>query len=190
MSSTFTEDKDFKGVIFSREIIPEGDYENCLFDKCIFSNLDLSNINFIECEFVNCDFSLAKLTNTSFREVKFIECKLVGMHFENCNKIGLSAGFEDCQMDLSSFYKLNLRNVTFKGCILHEVDFTESDLTGLVLEKCNLSGAIFENTILEKTDFRTSQNYSIDPETNRIRKAKFSITDIVGLLDQYDIEIS
>jgi len=52
-----------------------------------------------------------------------------------------------------------------------------------------LAGAIFENTILEKADFRTSLNYSIDPENNRIRKAKFSILEISGLLDKYDIEI-
>jgi len=49
--------------------------------------------------------------------------------------------------------------------------------------------AAFENTILEKADFRTSFNYSIDPEKNRIRKARFSLAGISGLLDKYDIEI-
>jgi fluoroquinolone resistance protein len=69
------------------------------------------------------------------------------------------------------------------------VDFTNSDLTGLVFENCNLFGAIFENTILEKVDFRTSFNYSINPEINRIKKAKFSMVGIVGLLDKYNILI-
>jgi hypothetical protein len=49
--------------------------------------------------------------------------------------------------------------------------------------------AIFENTTIEKSDFRTSFNYLIDPEKNRIRKARFSITGIAGLLDKYDIDI-
>jgi fluoroquinolone resistance protein len=52
-----------------------------------------------------------------------------------------------------------------------------------------LNKAIFENTILENADLSTSSNFSIDPETNRIRKAKFSRLGIVGLLDKYDIEI-
>jgi hypothetical protein len=42
---------------------------------------------------------------------------------------------------------------------------------------------------LERTDFRTSYNYSIDPEINRISKAKFSINGVVGLLGKYNIEI-
>ena len=50
-------------------------------------------------------------------------------------------------------------------------------------------GAAFENTILEKADFRTSFNYSIDPGKNRIKKAKFSLAGIAGLLEKYDIEI-
>ena len=31
--------------------------------------------------------------------------------------------------------------------------------------------------------------HSIDPETNRIKKAKFSISGVLGLLHKYDIEI-
>jgi hypothetical protein len=42
---------------------------------------------------------------------------------------------------------------------------------------------------LEKADIRTSHNYTIDPEKNKVKKAKFSIHGIAGLLDKYDIEI-
>jgi fluoroquinolone resistance protein len=58
-----------------------------------------------------------------------------------------------------------------------------------VFEGCNMTAAIFDQTTLEKADLRTSYNYSIDPETNRIKKAKFSITGVAGLLDKYDIVI-
>ena len=43
--------------------------------------------------------------------------------------------------------------------------------------------------ILEKADFSTAYNYVIDPELNTIRKAKFSIAGITGLLHKYDIDI-
>ena len=62
-------------------------------------------------------------------------------------------------------------------------------MTSSAFENCDMKRAAFENTIIEKVDFRTSYNYSIDPESNRIKKAKFSLTGIVGLLDKYDIEI-
>ncbi len=72
---------------------------------------------------------------------------------------------------------------------LHEVDFTECDLTEATFDRCDLLGAIFDNTIIEKADFKTSFNYSLDLEKNRIKKAKFSLDGITGLLDKYDIEI-
>ena len=69
------------------------------------------------------------------------------------------------------------------------MDFSEADLTGVVFDNCDLTKAIFDQTNLEKVDFRTSYNYSIDPEKNRIHKARFSASDIAGLLDKYDIHI-
>ncbi len=48
---------------------------------------------------------------------------------------------------------------------------------------------LFENTILDKTDFRTAYNFSIDPSINRMKKARFSVSGLPGLLSKYDIEI-
>ena len=92
-------------------------------------------------------------------------------------------------MDDSYFYKLSLKNTKFKNCILKEVDFTEANLSSSIFDNCDLGMATFENTILEKADFRTSFNFSINPDQNRIRKAKFSMPGVLGLLDKYDIEI-
>jgi uncharacterized protein YjbI with pentapeptide repeats len=72
---------------------------------------------------------------------------------------------------------------------LHEVDFTEADLSGVVFVNCDLAGVIFENTNLEKCDFRSAFNYTLDPEVNRIKKAKFSLSGIKGLLEKYQIDI-
>ena len=69
------------------------------------------------------------------------------------------------------------------------MDFTECDLAASVFDNCDLKLAAFENTILEKADLRSSYNYSINPELNKIKKAKFSLPAVVGLLDKYDIEI-
>jgi len=41
----------------------------------------------------------------------------------------------------------------------------------------------------EKADFRTAYNFSIDPEVNKINRAKFSSMNLAGLLSKYDIEI-
>jgi uncharacterized protein YjbI with pentapeptide repeats len=123
------------------------------------------------------------------RDIRFIDCKLLGLHFEDCSDFLFAVHFDKCVLNLSSFFKQKLKKTVFSNCGLHEVDFTEADCNNAVFEQCDLSGAKFEKTNLEKADLRTAFNYSIDPEINRIKKAKFSIEGIVGLLDKYDIQI-
>ena len=84
---------------------------------------------------------------------------------------------------------MKIRKTLFKNCQLHEVEFGESDLSGSMFDNCDLQNAIFENSILNKADLRTSFNYSINPEVNRLKKAKFSLSGLPGLLDQYELEV-
>ena len=77
--------------------------------------------------------------------------------------------------------------MVFRKGTLHEADFTGCDLTGAVFDGCDLRGARFDNTILEKADLRTAFNYSIDPTINRVKKARFALPAVVGLLERFDI---
>ena len=190
MSGNFNVDKKYTGNDFSNSGLETGTYENCTFTNCTFIQSDLSEFQFQECTFVDCDLSMAKISSTAFRDVKFIGCKLLGLHFDECNTFLLEMSFDNCQLNLASFYKLSVKKTVFKNCILHEVDFAEADLSQSQFLNCDLSGAIFDNTNLEKSDFRTSINYSINPQTNKIKKAQFSIPDVIGLLNAFDIKIS
>jgi len=189
MERIYIEEKKFEKIDFTVNVLAEADYENCSFTNCNFSNTDLSKMNFSECGFVDCNISLAKLTKTAFRDVGFKGCKLLGLHFDDCNEFLFEVDFDHCLLNLSSFYKRKLKKTNFKNSSLQEVDFTEADLTGALFDNCDLAKATFDDTLLEKVDLRTSYNYSIDPERNRVKKAKFSMAGIAGLLDKYDIDI-
>jgi len=181
--------KTYERIDFREYPLMKWDYENCQFNNCDFANTDLSEMKFIECEFRNCNISLVKLSKAVFRDVRFINCKMLGLPFYDCSEFGLSFNVDNCNLGHSSFYKTKIKKTIFKDSQLTEVDFTDCDLANSSFENCNLANAKFENTILEKVDFRTSHNYSIDPEINRVKKAKFSLTQVGGLLDKYDIEI-
>ena len=185
MNETYFTDQTFDRI----ETLTKGEYEGCTFNSCNFSDSDLSGNKFSDCEFNECNLSLAKLHKTALRDVKFKDCKMLGLRFDTCNDFGLSFSFEGCQLNHSSFYKMNIKKTVFKNSQLQETDFTEADLTSALFENCNLSQATFDQTTLEKADLRTSYNYSIDPENNRLKKAKFSMEGVTGLLDKYDIEI-
>jgi uncharacterized protein YjbI with pentapeptide repeats len=72
---------------------------------------------------------------------------------------------------------------------MHEVDFSNCDLSAALFQNCDLRSAVFDKTILEKADLRGAFNFSINPENNKIKKAKFSREGALGLLDKYNIEI-
>lgn len=185
----FEDGKTFEKADFRTQTLPTGDYENCVFKDCDFSTIDLSETEFESCEFIGCNLSLAKISKTAFREIRFKDCKMLGARFDTCNPFGLSFSFDKCNLTHSIFYKLKIKKTIFRNCLLQEVDFAESDLTNVIFDDCDLISAVFENTILEKTDFRSSFHYSIDPEKNKIRKARFSWPGLRGLLDKYDLEI-
>jgi uncharacterized protein YjbI with pentapeptide repeats len=132
---------------------------------------------------------MAKLSQTSFCTVQFKECKMLGLHFDHCNEFLFAVAFDHCQLNLSSFYGLKLKKTYFKNTILHEVDFSDADLTQATFDQCDLMNAIFDNTLLEKADLRTAFNYTIHPEKNRLKKAKFSVSGLPGLLQHFDIVI-
>lgn len=92
-------------------------------------------------------------------------------------------------LNLCSFYKMNLKKFHFVNCAIREVDFIHTDLSTAVFEKCDLMGATFESTNLEGADFRTAFNYALDPEINRVKRAKFSRDGLAGLLHRYSLII-
>lgn len=174
---------------FANQPFAPGEYDACIFNDCELSNANFSESKFIDCEFNNCNLSMVKLVTTMFQNVKFKGCKMLGLQFDSCKDFGLSFQFENCTLDHSTFFKLKIKKTLFRNSHLDGVDFTGCDLTSAVFDNCNLLNAKFDNTILEKADLRTSIHYSIDPEINKIKKAKFSLSGVTGLLDKYDIEI-
>jgi len=189
MESTYFEEQQFDKIDYTEKPLVKGEYEYCSFNNCNFSNSDLGNIDFSDCTFIGCNLSMAKLVQTGLKNIKFKDCKLLGLHFENCSPFLFEVSFDNCLLNLSSFYKMKISKTKFKDSTMHDVDFSEATASSALFDNCDLHNAFFANSILEKADLRTAYNYSINPETNSIKKAKFSMAGVTGLLNQYDIVI-
>jgi uncharacterized protein YjbI with pentapeptide repeats len=164
-------------------------FEECRFIQCNFAQADFSNRIFRECIFERCDLTLLKLSGTALQEVHFIDCKLLGVQFSECRKLLLGMSFERCMLKMSVFLNLDLKNTSFNECDLQEADFTGANLSGSFFGNCDFRQALFFHTNLEKSDLRTAFNFSISPESNRLKKAKFSLHGLPGLLEAYGIDI-
>jgi uncharacterized protein YjbI with pentapeptide repeats len=190
METEYINDTTFEPADGDDVQLAKGEYETCRFINCDFSNGNLSGIRFTDCEFIGCNLSLTKLNQTAFRDAIFINCKMLGLQFDTCAPFGLSFRFENCILNHSTFYGTKIKKTLFKDSKLEETDFSQCDLSESAFINCDFTNAIFDNTFLVKADFRTSINYRIDPEKNRMKKAKFSLDGLPGLLQKYDIEIA
>ncbi|MGY4385096.1 fluoroquinolone resistance protein [Pedobacter sp. UYP24] len=183
------EDKTFTNIDYSEKRLTNREFVNCEFINCNFEKSDLKGNDFMDCKFKQCNFSMAILYGTGLKDVVFTGCKILGVDFTRCNKFLFSFEFNQCYLDYSTFYGVKVKKINFTDCALKEVDFTECDLSGSVFKNSDLLGAKFSGTILEKTDFRTAFNFSIDPEINRMKKAKFAVNNLIGLLDNHNLDI-
>ncbi|RYE23451.1 MAG: pentapeptide repeat-containing protein [Sphingobacteriales bacterium] len=189
MDDVFVQDKEFSKIDLRQEPLLPGEYEHCEFVGCNFSGVNLAKVSFDKCIFQNCDLSMINVAQTAFREVVFKDSKMLGIRFDALTAFAVSFSFDNCILTHSSFYQTKIKGTRFNNTILQAVDFTECDLTSAVFHNCDLKDANFDRTILDKADLTSAQNYSIDPERNKIKKAKFSLPGVLGLLHKYDIKI-
>ena len=186
-STNYILNTEFKGIVYSENEISYKEYENCAFIDCNFTNCIFLAASFIDCKFVNCNFNGAKINHTSLRTVYFNKCKISDVNFAMIDKFIFEIHFKDCNLDFSKFYALKLKGTTFTNTSLVAVDFMAADLSEVVFENCDLYRSEFDKAIANKTNFKTSFNYTINPEKTKIKKAIFSLEGVKGLLYKYDI---
>ena len=165
------------------------------FEKCTFKNLNFTGESFAGSSFINCRFDACILTSISLEgtkldDVVFSGSNLSSVNFGQCSSFGFHVDFQESKLDYASFLARNLKKTRFIDCSLREARFMSCDLTGAVFKNCNLELTIFASNILAQVDFLTSYNLSLDPDNNKLKKTKFSLHSLPGLLTKYDILIS
>jgi len=183
-------DLTFTGNNFSETGFEYAEYDGCSFENCNFSETDLKGSIFIACSFINCNLSLARINKVSMQQVNFTGSKLLGIHFEDASPFGLQISFENCNLESASFFGLKLSGTRFVQCKMSNTDFTNADIQGSDLSGSDLSDARFDNTNLEKADFRSAIGFQIDPDKNRLKKAKFNAQNALLLLEKYRLDIT
>ncbi|GAB3509090.1 pentapeptide repeat-containing protein [Spirosoma knui] len=169
-------------------------WTNHEFEQCLLRKLDLSRATLAKSNFIGCSFEECNLTNVSLREAKlydvnFIACTLTHVDFGHCNPFGFHTNFRDCQLDYTVFINRRLKKARFVNCSLKEAYFLKCELNGSVFDTCDLELTRFESNDLSQVDFSSSFNLKLDPDLNKVKKAKFSLYNLPGLLSKYELVI-
>lgn len=170
--------------------IKETQFEDCSFKNCDLTEINFSGCDFSNTKFENCNLSMVKFGYIGMDKVHFMGCKMVGTDFSNVKDFLFNPHFTDCILDYAAFMKKKNRKGRFDKCSLKGADFSTADLTEASFNQCDLSSTVFMNTILNGVNFTTAFNFTIDPERNPLKKAKFSTDGLAGLLTKYGIIVA
>ncbi len=158
------------------------------FNELNLTDTKLKSAIFLECKFTKCNLSNVSLMNVVLKAVQFEDCNLLGVNWTEIRKGG-DFGFSNCKLDFGCFQSIDLRNFKFENCSIREADFSGANLTKASFNNSELSGTSFANVNIEKADFRRARNYFIDPKFAKIKEAKFSIPEVLVLIQALGAEI-
>ncbi len=189
MEPVIHQHKVFENLNYTGKEVKHREFEKCSFKHCDFSSSNFSHSRFTSCTFIACNLGLIKLNQTTLDSISFKDCKLIGINFHECADMLFSVCFEDCLLDYASFTNKKLSKTLFRNSSLKSAIFNHAILNKAIFENTDLLGAVFNRTNLQEANFSTAYNFTIDPEINVMKKAKFSQEGLPGLLAKYDIQV-
>jgi fluoroquinolone resistance protein len=192
-SETQYHDQIFEALQMDRARIESSGFIDCQFVRCSLIEAELHNCRFQCSKFTGCDLSLADATGSELSSVQFEECKLVGVDWtklaSNQPTLGKPLSFKSSILNHGTFIGMPLKGMQVIECVAHEVDFREADLSETSFSGTDLLDSLFNETNLRAADLRLARNYHINPETNTLSDARFSLPEAMSLLYAMDIRL-
>ncbi len=179
--------ENFEGGDFRNGRLSRREFLACRFDACDFSEADISFSRFEDCSFSGCNLSNASIAGSRFVHAEFVQCKLVGLDFVKCDQLLFDPSFVSCRLMNCNFSGLKMKRVAMKSCDIYECFFQETALGLADFSRSRFRGTLFDKCDLQKASFFRAEGYQIDPRTNDVRKAVFSVPDVLGLLGSFGI---
>ena len=183
------DDIEIEGENLSSINLSEKFFYKCTFRGCNFTQTLLNDTDFDSCAFIDCNFTNSLIKQAKLNDISFSKCKLMGLNFYECSQFSFNLSFSGCSIHICNFTDLKMKGSEFIDCKIIDSSFQETFLEGVSFEGSSFKNTLFHNTNLGRASFCNAHGYNIDPLVNNIRKAKFSIPDVLNLLSGFDIEI-
>lgn len=184
--------KRFEGMRYDSDI-ESNEYAECLFEQCQFMDMALRNVVFSNCVFTGCTFRNVDMSGLRMQNASFQDCAFIGIDWSEVRRTGklfpLFKEIGGCTLKFNNFFKMKIPKISIVDSSLLDCAFMECELAGSVFRNVDFQDTTFQDCDLSKADFREARNYKINTTSNRVRKARFSLPEVVGLLDNLDVII-
>ena len=179
----------FSGEQFAPDSLLDRCFFDCTFEQCLFHEMNLKKSRFSDCTFKGCSLQLPKFDGCRLQGVLFDESKIVGADFFTCDEKFFSIQCRKSILVGCNFSNMKMKQFIFSGSKLTDCQFLDTVLIEADFRECNLQGALFHHADLSKADFRDATNYAINPQSNSVKKARFSAPEALSLLEYFDVDI-
>lgn len=194
MEKIYYENKNFKNLKFKNYILKNTEFINCSFTNCTFEDCKLIATSFSDCSFDKCIILNIKTDgNSQIQETDFTKCQLTGIQW---SELSPDYGFADpirrlkeCHLKYNTFSNMTFRKFDFSKNEIYDSMFAKCNLTECKFKQCKLDRTEFLECNLKKSDFRSASNYQIDIMTCALIGARFSIPEVLDLLNVLKIKI-
>jgi uncharacterized protein YjbI with pentapeptide repeats len=203
---------EFWNCNFSGTVLRETEFESTKFVDCVFQNIEgilavfdncllekgeltlsmLTNAQFKNTEFKDIDVNSTKFVNSEFKNTSFKECTLKDDTFDNCKTNYLNLGtviFIDCKLGDCTFVGSDLPCSIFSKTNLSGLTLTDCDLSGSCFFTCTFENAIIKNVCLAFSSILNCKGQGINFLNNRLYKLFASNSDNV-VPDDFTFEAS
>ena len=144
-------------------------FKGCRFWNCSFRSSDFTDVVFENCDFSGCDFGDGHMERVSIHSCKGVGAKFTGMVLKNL--LLSECNFDDGNFDASRLEQVQvertrLRNGNLTGCICRQVSWREADLKNASFFKTSLRGMDFSDSeitgIVVSDDNRELSGVTVD----------------------------
>lgn len=158
-SADFAEQTSFADVTLRECAMTGQRAEDLLLDRVVCQRVRLGECQLtlaqlIDVRFEGCDLAGGVWEQPELRRVEFEGCRALGLTLTNASLDDVR--FQRCNAEHLRLWSSSLRSVRFEHCVLRQASFVESDLSGTVFWRCDLTGADLRGTKLAGADLRGS----------------------------------
>jgi uncharacterized protein YjbI with pentapeptide repeats len=188
-TTDYHEDVDFCNVDFGPTPLTNQTFESCIFSSCRFRETPMTGAAFRSSVFRSCELVVVKMSGVVLDRTLFESSKIMGINFSDADNLGFSPDFRKSVISNSVFGGLSFRKGAILECRLVDCDLSDCDFREAEFSATTFEHVAISNCNFEKADFRSARGYAIDPLTNRVRKARFSLPEALSFLSFLGIQI-
>lgn len=132
-----------------------GSWDGVIIERASFLQAQLPRLAMKDCVIKQSDFSSTVLSDGAANRVEYSNCRMMGVDISKMQLHDVT--FRGCKLDMANLRFADIRRVKFIDCTLVETDFLGATLHDITFESCRLERTVFDRAHCKNVDLRGAE---------------------------------